>query len=98
MVVTLQACTTWASVAFGFASAIAWLYASVVKVTREQVVAQRSDDAARRGEKPNLAGITLDGWDMSATFAAQSKWSVRGAILAACAIGLQAITQVAANV
>ena len=89
---------TGASVLLGLASACAWFYASTVKVTREQVIAQRVEEAARKGEKPNLAGATLDGWDMSSTFAAQSKWSAWGAVLAACSIALQAIGQAIASV
>ena len=89
---------TWGSVVFGLASAFAWFYASTIKVTRERVVAQRIKEAERNGEKPNLAGVTLDGWDMSGTFAAQSKWNACGAVLAACAIALQAVGNALASV
>jgi len=89
---------TGASVVFGLASACAWLYASTVKVTRAQVVAQRIKEAERNGKKPNLAGSTLDGWDMSGMFASQSKWNARGAVLAACAIALQAVGNALASV
>lgn len=83
-----------ASIFSGFGSAAAWFYASYIKVSREQVVAQRKKQAEKIGELPNLAGISLDGWDMSATFAAQSKWNARGAALAASSIGLQALGQI----
>ncbi|MBT9490868.1 MAG: hypothetical protein IV107_00650 [Paucibacter sp.] len=87
-----------ASVFFGFASAAAWFYASVVKVSWEQSVAQRKKEAHRKGVTPNLAGVSLDGWDMSSTFTAQSKWNARGAALAACAVGLQAFGQLLEHV
>lgn len=79
------------SIILGFCSVAAWLYASVVKVSREEMVAERTKQAAKKGQKPNLAGVTLDGWDMSSTFAAQAKWNARGAALAACSIGFQAV-------
>ena len=81
-----------ASALFGVASAGAWFYSSIVKVTREQMVAQRTKQALQKGEKPNLAGISLDGNDVSATLAAQSKWNAIGAIMAALAVGLQSIS------
>ncbi|MBW3509552.1 MULTISPECIES: hypothetical protein [Janthinobacterium] len=84
---------TIGSIGFGFTSAAAWLYASNVKVTHEQVIVQRKKDAILTGEVPDLGGVSLDGWDMSATFAAQAKWNSRGAALAACAVSLQALSQ-----
>lgn len=61
-------------------------------------MAMRKMDAECKGVKPNYASVSLDGWDMSATFAAQSKWGRIGALLAACAVGLQALSQLLANV
>jgi len=87
-----------ASILFGLASAGAWFYASIVKVTREKVVARRIKEAERNGGEPNLGGATLDGWDMSGTLAAQSKWSAWGAALAACSIALQAVGLAIASV
>ncbi|MGK5035694.1 hypothetical protein [Janthinobacterium sp. LB3P118] len=84
---------TTASVVSGFMSAAAWLYASTVKISREEAVDQRKKEALRKGETPNLGSVSLDGWDMSATFSAQSKWNSCGAALAACAVGLQALGQ-----
>lgn len=82
-----------ASAIFGVASAGAWFYSSIVKVTREKMVAQRTKQALRKGEKPNFAGVSLDGYDVSATLSAQSKWNAIGAIMAAFAVGLQSISQ-----
>lgn len=55
---------TWGSIFLGFLSAICWFRASKVKVTREQEIEWRKKKAEKRGEKPNLAGVTLDGWDV----------------------------------
>ena len=82
---------TWSSILFGFASAASWLRASIVKVTREKEIARRTKEAKKRGETPNLAGVTLDGWDMSGTFKAQAKWNAIAAFLGAFAVGFQAI-------
>jgi hypothetical protein len=45
---------TTASVVSGFMSAAAWLYASTVKISREEAVDQRKKEALRKGETPNL--------------------------------------------
>jgi len=94
MMTSLTSAITIVSVVCGFASAGAWLYASRVKVTREQMIKQRTKEAKKKGHLPDLSGASLDGWDMSSTFAAQSKWNARGAILAACAVALQSIGQI----
>jgi hypothetical protein len=84
---------TIASIFFGFLSAGAWLRASVVKVSRENEATRRIAEAKKHGEEPNLAGVSLDGWDMSGTFRAQSFWNAIGAVLAAISISCQAIVQ-----
>ncbi|MCU1736894.1 MULTISPECIES: hypothetical protein [unclassified Pseudomonas] len=81
------------SIASGFISAGSWLYASIVKVSHEREMERRRKKAERKGEKPNLASISLDGWDMSSTFSAQSRWNAIGAIFAAISILLQALIQ-----
>lgn len=88
---------TIASIIFGFLSAGAWLRASLVKVSRETEVQRRTKKARRRGSEPSLAGISLDGWDMSGTFRAQSAWNSIGAVLAATSISCQAISQLLQN-
>ncbi|MCM2285145.1 MAG: hypothetical protein NDI81_10215 [Desulfobacula sp.] len=85
---------TWASIFLGFLSALCWFRASKIKVTREQEVDWRMKIAEKRAEKPNLAGITLDGWDMSGTFRVQTKWNSFGAFSGALAIMLQAIVRI----
>ena len=81
------------SIASGFISAGSWLYASIVKVSHEKEMERRRKQAERKGEKPNFASVSLDGWDMSATFSAQSRWNAIGAIFAAISILLQALIQ-----
>lgn len=81
----------WASLFFAALSACCWMRSATVKVTEEQELERRKRKAARLGEKPDLGGVSLDGWDMSATFAAQSKWNAGGAICAAAAVLLQAL-------
>lgn len=81
------------SIASGFISAGSWLYASIVKVSHEKEMEHRRKQAERKGEKPNFASVSLDGWDMSATFSAQSRWNAIGAIFAAISILLQALIQ-----
>lgn len=81
------------SIASGFISAGSWLYASIVKVSHEREMELRRKKSERKGEKLNLASISLDGWDMSATFSAQSRWNAIGAIFAAISILLQALIQ-----
>jgi CRISPR/Cas system-associated protein Cas10 (large subunit of type III CRISPR-Cas system) len=83
-----------ASVAFGLLSAASWLYASKVKISHKKAMEQRARIAEKRGEKPNFASVSLDGWDMSATFSAQSKWNSIGAFFAAVSIIFQSMPQV----
>lgn len=82
-----------ASIVFGVLSAIGWLRASTVKVSHEKECARREKEAKKKGVMPNLAGVTLDGWNISATFRAQSQWNSFAAITAAISILLQAIIQ-----
>ena len=80
----------WLVVILGIFSALSWLRAATVKVSREQEVERRRKDARKRGETPNLAGMSLDGNDLSGTFRAQMMWNAAGASLAACAMLAQA--------
>ncbi|WP_147408745.1 hypothetical protein [Kushneria sinocarnis] len=89
---------TVASIVSGFLSAASWLKASVVKISREEEVSRRKGEAEKKGVKPNLAGVTLDGWDMSGTFRIQAKWNSIAAILAAVTISLQAVVKVLQNI
>lgn len=84
---------TVASIFIGLCSAASWLYASVVKVDHEKAMKERLRKAQRKGEVLNYASASFDGWDMSATFSAQSKWNSLGALFAACSILLQAVAQ-----
>lgn len=86
-------CLTAASIFMGLISAASWMRASVIKITHEAAMKTREREAMKRGEKPNYASVSLDGWDMSATFSAQSKWNAAGAFFAAVSILLQAIVQ-----
>jgi hypothetical protein len=88
---------TIASIAVGLVSAASWLRASVIKVSHEKAMKSREKEARKRGEKPNYASVSLDGWDMSATFSAQSKWNATGAFFAAISILLQATVQMLSN-
>lgn len=88
---------TAVSIVFGFLSAGAWLRSSVVKVSREKEVEWRKAKARKQGVEPNLAGVSLDGWDLSGTFRAQSSWNSIGAVLAATSISCQAISQLLNN-
>ncbi|WP_280563541.1 hypothetical protein [Chromohalobacter sp. 48-RD10] len=81
----------------GFISAACWLRASIVKVTREQEVERRKEKSEKKGETPNLAGVSLDGWDMSGTFRAQSCWNSIAAVMAALSISAQALSQLMQN-
>lgn len=74
-------CLTIASIVIGLVSAASWLHASVVKVSHEAAMKGREKEAKKRGGKTNYASVSLDGWDMSATFSAQSKWNAIGAFL-----------------
>jgi len=97
MSITLAAILTFSSISFGLLSAASWLYSAKVKVTTEKMREKRRKAAARKGETPSFAGVSLDGWDMSSTLEAQAKWSSIGATLAAISIGLQAAAQMATN-
>lgn len=90
---TLPFQLTAASIFIGLISAASWLRASLIKVSHEKAMKIREKKAKKRGEKPNYASVSLDGWDMSATFSAQSKWNATGAFFAASSILLQAISQ-----
>ena len=90
----LQIALTAASIAFGLISSACWLYSAKVKVSWEKSVDMRRKEAKKTGAVPNLGGVSLDGWDMSATFTAQSKWSGRGAVFAALAIAAQSLQQI----
>lgn len=81
------------SIILGLFSAASWFYASFVKVSHEKAMKERLATALKRGERPNYASVSLDGWDMSATFSAQAKWNAVGAFFAASSICLQAISQ-----
>lgn len=89
---------SWAAIGSGLVSAGCWLRASVVKISREQLVEQKTRQAAASGVTPNLAGVSLDGWDMSATFSAQAKWNAFGAFAAAAAILFQTIALICERV
>ena len=84
-------------IASGVISAVCWLRASVVKVTREKEVERRKAKAKKKGETPDLAGVSLDGWDMSATFRAQSFWNSIAAVSAALSISAQTLSQILQN-
>jgi len=88
---------TWLSIVSGIASSVSWFRACFVKITREQEAAWRRRKAKKSGDKVNLAGVTLDGWDMSGTFRVQSKWNALGAFFAACAVMLQALIKIFEN-
>ncbi|MBD9354423.1 hypothetical protein [Methylomonas albis] len=81
------------SIVSGFASALAWLYASCVKVSREKALEDRRRTAERAGTAPDLSGISFDGWEVRETLAAQAKWNSIGAVLAAIAVFSQALEQ-----
>lgn len=85
------------SIGFAFASAGAWLYASRVKVSREEALSRRRRAADRSGKAPDLSGVTFDGWEVRETLAAQSKWNSIGAVLAAVSILAQAVGQAIAS-
>lgn len=86
------------SIILGLTSASSWFYASKVKVDHKTAMAMRLKEANKKGEKPNFASVSLDGWDMSATFAAQSKWNAFGALFAAGSILLHTLSQLITNV
>ena len=81
------------SIVCGLISAACWCRSSFVKVSHEEAIHARVTQAQKKGEKPNLASVSLDGWDMSATFAAQSRWNASGSAFAALSILLQSLSQ-----
>lgn len=83
----------YASILSGVLSAASWLRASVVKISMEEAVSTRNKKLAKEGKSPSFASVTLDGWDMAATFAAQAKWNSIGAALAAFSILTQTSAQ-----
>lgn len=97
MEANLPTLLTWIAIVLGFFSAASWLRASAVKVTTEKALARYRKEAERKGVPPFRGSASLDGWDMSATFVAQSKWNALGALLAASSITLQAISQLLAS-
>ena len=85
------------SIVSGLASAAAWLYASRVKVSRENALVQRRRKAEKNGTTPDLSGVEFDGWEVRETLTAQSKWNSIGAALAAVAVFCQALAQATAH-
>lgn len=81
------------SIASGLASAVAWLYASHVKISREKALERRRRTAEKSGGVADLGGASFDGWEIRETLAAQSKWNSIGAVLAAVAVSAQAVAQ-----
>lgn len=81
----------WFMAVFSVLSALSWLYAAKVTVSRTQEVEYRRKKAEKRGARPNLAGVSLDGNDLSGTFRVQSKWNAIAAIFAACVAIAQAL-------
>jgi hypothetical protein len=81
------------SAVVGFASAVCWFRGSVVKVSHERAIQIRTAEANKRGEKPNLSALIMNGADVEATSAAQSRWNAIGAFLSGCAILLQSVAQ-----
>lgn len=88
---------TFISIGFGLASAGAWLYASCVKVSREEALSRRRRAADKSGNAPDLSGVTFDGWEVRETFAAQSRWNSIAAVLSAASIFSQAVAQAIAH-
>jgi len=85
------------SIVCGLASAAAWLYASRVKVSRENALVQRRRAAEKNGTTPDLSGVEFNGMEVQETLAAQSKWNSIGATLAAIAVLCQALAQATAH-
>ena len=77
--------------------AVAWLYASRVKASREEALSQRRREADKSGATPDLSGVTFNGWEVRETLVAQSKWNSIGAALAAVAVLCQAMAQAVAH-
>ncbi|MDN5650709.1 hypothetical protein [Acinetobacter guillouiae] len=86
------------AILLGFISAGCWFYASFVKVDHEKAMDFRRKEAERKGEKVNYASVSLDGWDMSATFKAQAKWNSFGALFAALSIGCQSVSMITQSI
>jgi len=84
---TLQLC----SVAAAALSASAWFRSASVKIGHDEMMRIRKRRAEKKIETPNYAGASLDGWDMSETFAAQSRWNMYGAGFAGLSVLLQSL-------
>ncbi|MDO7464485.1 hypothetical protein Q5X62_03495 [Acinetobacter baumannii] len=74
------------SFSFGIISAGCWFWSAYVKVDHKKAMRTREKRAIKKGEKPNYSSVSIDGWDMSATFDAQSKWNAFGAFFAALSV------------
>lgn len=70
----------------GLVSAGYWFWSAFAVVTREQEVARRIKVAEKKGEKPNLAGVSFDGVDLMASMRKQSRINGSAALLAGIAI------------
>lgn len=81
----------WIAVFVALLSAAAWLKAATIKVSRRELLELGTHEADKRGEKLNVAVASVNGWSLSATFAAQSRWNSRGALLAGLAVLAQAV-------
>lgn len=81
----------WGSVILALVSASCWMRSATVKVSHEAEMTRRKREAEKRGAVPNFASAALDGWDLSATFASQSRWNAAGAVFAGAAVLAQAI-------
>lgn len=80
-----------ATAIMAFIAALCWLRAGTVKVTPEEALRLEEKRAKKAGRKPSLGVVSLDDWDMSETFKAQSRWNSAGALAAAIAALIQAI-------
>lgn len=78
------------SIVLALVSAGAWFRSAFVKVTPQAAIAKRNAPLIKAGLPPQYGSASLDGWDMSATFAAQSKWNAIGASCAGLSIVAQA--------
>lgn len=76
----------------GVIAAGLWLWSTFAAVTREQVVTKRKRDAAKKGVEPNLAGISIDGFDPVETLRKQSKINAAAALLTGLAIISQTVS------